>query len=448
MMRALVLGAGVGVRAAPLCRDRPKLMFRLLGRPLIDYVIEGLKESDITDLTFTVGFEKDQIINYLSGRQDINVRYAHQNYIELPSQGEAVAAGRGLFDEHFLVLNGDDLYEPNLIRRLIEAHNENPTGLTLSVIPTDISKFPHDKPVPYGFVKLENGIPVKIVEKPKPEDVPSNLAVIGAYLFSPEIFDFLKLHEPSGHQLEDAYQHYMDRGDAKVVIYDGFFSSFKQPWDLFALRDYIMKTNLKRTQLKSNYIHPSTVIKDDKGPVWIEEDVKVFEHATITGPVYIGKGSVIGTGALVRNKTVIGERSVVGYGAEISNAIIGNDCWFHRCYVADSIIEDNCNFADGSATKNWRYDSKPIAGTPYDKLGVAVGHDSMIAGSTFPGAKVGPESIVGTGVTLLKDLPPKTIIYLDADENGNLRYETKENRFIVASYEKKKELMERFVGRG
>jgi bifunctional UDP-N-acetylglucosamine pyrophosphorylase/glucosamine-1-phosphate N-acetyltransferase len=121
-------------------------------------------------------------------------------------------------------------------------------------------------------------------------------------------------------------------------------------------------------------------------------------------------------------------------------------------YVGDSIIADNCSFGAGTITANFRFDEQPIevdihgkkSNSNMDKLGVIMGVNCKtgINSCIMPGVRVGPNSIIGPGVTLLENLEPNKIILLDKKS-----YSIKENK-ITISIEKKDELMKKLLKHG
>ena len=121
-------------------------------------------------------------------------------------------------------------------------------------------------------------------------------------------------------------------------------------------------------------------------------------------------------------------------------------------YIGDSIISDNCSFGAGTVTANFRFDEQPIkvyirgmkSESGLDKLGVIMGSDSKtgINSCIMPGVRVGPNSIIGPGVILTRDLEPNKMILVNEKS-----YIIKDNE-IILSPEKKKDLMEKLLKHG
>jgi bifunctional UDP-N-acetylglucosamine pyrophosphorylase/glucosamine-1-phosphate N-acetyltransferase len=200
--------------------------------------------------------------------------------------------------------------------------------------------------------------------------------------------------------------------------------------------------------IKKQEIHESANISDRakiEGKVWISKGVKVFEGSCIRGPCFIGENCVIGGHSLVRQYSSLGQRCVVGYSTEVKHSLIGDDCWFHKNYIGDSIISKNCLFGAGTVTANYRFDERnikvKIGGTRIDsgtnKLGVIMGENCKtgINSCIEPGIKVGPESLVGPNVDLQEDLEPNKIILV------NKTSYIKKDNFVKIFEDNKKQLM-------
>lgn len=440
-MKAVILAGGAGKRVFPLAVNRPKPMFKLLGKPLIRYVIDTMIEAGLKDFIVVTGHNADMIKEYLGDGTKLNCSIQYTAQKEALGMANAVETAKDLVEDSFFVVNANDVFDVSLIKSMIERFRASGAGIVLSCKPTkETWKF--------GILGVNENRVDKIVEKPPKGEEPSDLAVIGAYILPKKIFAYYETVGVSDHQFEDAIQKFIDDGnDVRAVRYDGFFGSFKYPWDLFTLNDYLMEKFLTDRKISASAsISDKAVIE---GNVWIGENVRVFERAVIKGPCYIGNGSVIGTNTLVWNHSSIGDNCVVGYSSEVKNSIIGENCWFHTNYIGDSVIGDKCAFGSGSVTANFRFDESSIGvkikgeriDSGRDKLGAIIGDKCKtgINSSILPGVKIGPNSIVGPNVCLHEDLEPNKIILIDKKS-----YTVKENKF-EASPEKREELMKKLM---
>lgn len=221
--KAVIPAAGLGTRFLPVTKSMPKEMLPLIDTPAIHYVVKEAVEAGIDDIIIITGRGKRAVEDYFdespelemhlqeNGKEDlleivrdissmINVHYIRQK--EPKGLPDAVLkAEKHVGSEPFAVLLGDDIIksEKPCIQQLIEVFNK----LNSSVIAAQ--EVPMEKISRYGSIKgkeIETSMSNKIyliediVEKPKKEEAPSNMAAVGRYVFTPEIFDCIKETKP------------------------------------------------------------------------------------------------------------------------------------------------------------------------------------------------------------------------------------------------------------
>ena len=228
--KAIIPAAGLGTRFLPATKSQPKEMLPIVDKPTLQYIIEEAIESGIEEILIVTGRSKKSIEDHfdrsveleleleqkgktemLKMVQDIsnmvNIHYIRQK--EPKGLGHAIYCAKSFIgNEPFAVLLGDDIVdsEKPCLKQLIEAYNEYKTSI-LGV--QEVDKQDTDK---YGILDakyIENRVyKVKdMIEKPKVEEAPSNIAILGRYIITPDIFDILENQEPgkSGEiQLTDA----------------------------------------------------------------------------------------------------------------------------------------------------------------------------------------------------------------------------------------------------
>jgi len=440
-LQTVILAGGEGKRVFPLAVNNPKPMFKLLGKPLIHHVIDTLKEAGLKDYVVVVGHRGEQIKDYLKDGSSLGVNIEYTVQKESLGMANALKTAEYLTEDNFFVVNADDIFEASLIKQMAKQFKERDAEIVLSCKPVkETWKF--------GIIRVEDERVTDFVEKPLKGKEPGNLAVVGVYILTKQIFDYYLKIPVSDHQYEDAILAFIkDRNVVKAVRYDGFFAGYKYPWDLFTMNRYLMDNKIKQQTIKEDVkISERATIE---GKVWIEQGAKVFEGACIRGPCYLGENSVVGGNSLVRDYSSLGRGCVVGFSTEIKNSLIGDDCWFHMNYIGDSIISDNCLFGAGTITANFRFDEKNVqvwvkdkrvdSGT--NKLGAIIGNNCKtgINACLEPGVKVGPHSMVGPNVDLQADLEQHKIIFVNKNS-----YVTADNRIAVSS-ESKKQLMKKLI---
>jgi UDP-N-acetylglucosamine diphosphorylase/glucosamine-1-phosphate N-acetyltransferase len=440
-LQTVILAGGTGKRVFPLAVNKPKPMFKILGKPLIQHVVETLKKAGLKDFVIVVGHNGEQIREYLADGSKLGVNIDYTVQKEALGMANALETAKDSAEDNFLVVNADDIFESSLIKEMTKQFKEGSADIVLSCKPVE-------ETWKFGIIRVEDDKVIDFVEKPPRGQEPSDLAVVGVYILPKRIFDYYKKIPVSDHQYEDAIQKFIqDKNVVRAVSYDGFFAGYKYPWDLFTINKHLMDTRMKKQTIEDDVeISERTQVE---GNVWIRRGTRILEGACIRGPCYIGANSFIGNNSLVWNYSSIGDNCVVGFSTEIKHSLIGDNCWFHINYIGDSIISDNCLFGAGTITANFRFDEKNVklriegkkvdSGT--DKLGVIVGDNCKtgINACLAPGVKIGPHSIVGPNVDLQNDLKPGKIVFVDKRS-----YVVTENRITISS-EKKRQLMRRLM---
>ncbi|MBL8676216.1 MAG: UTP--glucose-1-phosphate uridylyltransferase [Alphaproteobacteria bacterium] len=193
--------AGLGTRFFPITKTLPKEMLPLFDKPLLQYAIEEALSSGIEDFIFIVNQRQSLIKTYFENNPNLlptkRIHYAYQE--EPLGLGHAIYCARHFIqDEPFAVLLPDDVIVSNktCLQQMVEAYKEIKSNIVAveQVSPSNVSY--------YGIIKGKKirgssliGID-SVVEKPHPEKTPSRLAIVGRYILSSRIFDFLKSQNP------------------------------------------------------------------------------------------------------------------------------------------------------------------------------------------------------------------------------------------------------------
>jgi UTP--glucose-1-phosphate uridylyltransferase len=249
--KAIVPAAGLGTRFLPASKAVPKEMIPIVDKPGIQYTIEEAVRAGITDVLIITSSGKSAIENHFdrsldlerrledSGKKDelevvrqlselAQIHSARQN--EPLGFGHAVLMGRAhVGDEPFAVMVPDEIVpqpaegEPSLLQRMIEIFDEKQASVL------SVQEVPHANISSYGVIKpdfVSDDIAriVDIVEKPEPEDAPSDLGARGRYVLTPEIFEAIEQTEPGvgGEiQLTDAIKGLMDEQEVYAYVHRG-----------------------------------------------------------------------------------------------------------------------------------------------------------------------------------------------------------------------------------
>jgi UTP--glucose-1-phosphate uridylyltransferase len=208
--KAVIPAAGLGTRFLPATKAQPKEMLPVVDKPVIQYVVEEAIASGIEDILIITGrskraiedhFDKSNIDNKFLNDIDelvnhVNILYTRQR--EPRGLGDAVYYAKNFVgDDAFALLLGDTITIPECTKELIKKYEEFKTAIIA------VEEVPKEKLSSYGIIKgkrieVEGDIHLidDLVEKPAPEDAPSNLGIIGRYILTPAIFDAIEQTPP------------------------------------------------------------------------------------------------------------------------------------------------------------------------------------------------------------------------------------------------------------
>lgn len=404
-MKTVFLCGGVGNRMFPITEDKFSLKF--VGKTLLEHQIETAKEAGLSQFVI-IGNPQNigKIEEIVKKVPDIKFELAVQK--EARGIADALISAQDLIDGDILVQSSNDIVEASAYISLLESKD---CGSAVSyLLGYEVNDY-----FPGGYLVVgEDGRLIHIIEKPGRGKEPSNLVNILVHLHT-NPRSLLRYAAGVRTKKDDIYECAInamvkDTGGAKVVPYAGLWGTIKYPWHVLSMA----RRFLERSE---GYVASSARISEKatiEGKVTIMDEARILENAVIKGPVYIGRRSVIGTGSLVRDYSHIGENCLVGYATEIKNSYVGDNCWFHKSYVGDSIISDGCSFGAGTVLSNLRFDEKNIeislgeelVDTGLEKLGAIIGAGCKtgVNASVMPGVRIGPNSVVGPGVCLVGDL--------------------------------------------
>ena len=411
-MKAIILTAGEGTRMRPLTVTKPKTMLHVGGKPILQYNIESLREAGIKDITLVVGYREEVIKDHFKDGTEHGVNITYVTQEKRLGTAHAIGSTRNGVEGKFIILNGDIIVDPVLIKDLIKKY-QSENARTILVL-TEV-----DDPSSFGVVELDGERITNIIEKPAPGEAPSNLINAGIYLFDDEIFKAIEMTGKSKrgeYEITDSILIQM-KNDEKVLGLRSKNSwiDIGRPWELLDVNEYFL-TDLE-TDIQGE-IEDGVKIH---GPVYIGKNTIIRSGSYIVGPVHIGENCDIGPNTFLRKYSCLGNNVKVGNAVEIKNSIImDNTNVNHLTYIGDSIIGSKCNIAAGTNIANLRFDNGNIRirvkGDKIDsgrrKMGAVFG-DGVKTGinSSFnPGVKIGVNSRIGAGAIVSRDLESNKVL--------------------------------------
>jgi glucose-1-phosphate thymidylyltransferase len=289
-MKAIILSGGKGTRLRPLTYTGAKQLVPVANKPILWYGIESIVAAGITEIGIIISPETGAEVKDKTGNGDLfgaNITYILQE--EPLGLAHAVKIARPfLEDSPFVMYLGDNLVQSQLDLFLDKFTSQNLDALTLLC--------EVENPSSFGVAKVDaNGKVLELIEKPK--NPPSNLALVGVYLFSTAIHDAIAAIQPSARgelEITDAIQNLIDR---------------QKNVQSFRLKGWWLDTGKKDDLLAANQIILDTCLEST-----IEGVVDMMSK--ISGRVRIGKGSRI-VNSIIRGPVTIGEN------CQIENCFIG-----------------------------------------------------------------------------------------------------------------------------
>lgn len=352
-MKGLILSGGYGTRLRPLTYTSAKQLIPVANKPIIFYGIESLIKAGVKELGIVVGETAAEVKSVVGDGEQFGIKFEYI-YQEAPlGLAHAIKISRDfLKDEPFIMYLGDNILKEGVCDFVKKFQEVNPDALILL---TRVSN-----PQDFGVAVVdEQGRVKRLIEKPK--DPPSNLALVGVYLFNKEIFKAVNSIKPSWRnelEITDAIQWLLDNNyRIESHLVKGWWKDTGKPEDiieanLLVLEDIepvnkgvIVDTTINgRVQIGEGAKIERSVIR---GPAIIGEDTKIVS-------AFIGPFSSIGKNVLIQNTEI--ECSVIMEGAQIKNldrridrSIIGKNVVInqvdslpraHRLYLGDqSFVE-------------------------------------------------------------------------------------------------------------
>ena len=433
MLKAIVLAAGSGTR---MKSNKPKCLHKILGRTMLNIVLDTLKESDISDIIVVTGYGEEQLRKSVS----VDVKFARQ--AEQLGTGHAVMAAKEFINENddFLVLYGDiPMITEDSINKFIEAHTKE--GNAITVVSTRI-----DNPFGYGRIirPVAEGQLLRIVEHRDLIDGQELVNEIntGIYIFNGKaLLDALPLIKPQNaageYYLTDALEIIQSHGLKSGVVLAPDASEFAginnriqlaEACEVLQRRinDKLMMEGVTIIDPKSAWIgqdvtigadtviYPGVILENSRigencviGPNTRIVGSEISDNAEIDSSIVldssVGEYTQIGPFTYIRPNSHVGAHSKIGDFVEVKNSTIGDYTKAaHLTYIGDSDVGNHINFGCGTVTVN--YDGKKKYRTVIEDNAFIGCNTNLVAPVT-----VKEGAYTAAGSTITEDVPKKAL---------------------------------------
>jgi NDP-sugar pyrophosphorylase family protein len=300
-MQGVILAAGKGSRLHPITLRRSKAMVPILGKPLVERVIEDLYANGVDDFVLVVSPDDRDIVRYFRREStlDADVRFVYQ--VERLGMADALSRAAPLIEGDFMLSACDNLISAEYVGRMLAAWQAEPRPhAVLSLMPV-----PRERVSSTGVVELDGEWVTRIVEKPKPEEAPSNVSSLPLYCFCRDVLDLLPEVKPSArgeYELQDAIQMLIERQGKVRGVFVERRLTVTGPADLLNINRLYLLSGDDRPQLAPYTVGPNTRLIT---PLRIEAGVIIGADCTIGPNVYIERDCRIGTGAYIRDAVIL-----------------------------------------------------------------------------------------------------------------------------------------------
>ncbi|SHH68440.1 glucose-1-phosphate thymidylyltransferase [Halobaculum gomorrense] len=333
-MKGVLLSGGTGSRLRPITHTGPKQLVPVANKPVLEYAIEDLKEAGITEIGVILGNKGRDEIQELLGdgsKYGVDITYIVQGN----PLGLAHAAGCArdfVGDDDFVMYLGDNILKSG-VTDLVESFEAGDYGAGIALQEVE-------DPQAFGIADVDDeGNVTQLIEKP--DDPPTNLALIGMYVFSPAVFDAIEGLKPSWRgelEITDAIQDLLEDGyeiDSHVVT--GWWKDTGKPED-------ILEAN--RLVLEDRELKTSGVVEDGAetdGRIELAETAVIEDGAVVRGPVSIAENTTIKRGTYVGPYTSVGANSTLEDIHIENSVVIGDSEITANGRIVDSLLGRGAN---------------------------------------------------------------------------------------------------------
>jgi len=309
----MILAGGFGTRLRPLSCTRPKTLFPIVNKPLLQWIYERISKDNIQEAILAVnGLTAFYIKKQKIPKRGLIVKYSIDPPKTPLGTGGPIRNAERLIghSEPFLVLNGDIFAELSYAA-ILDAHGKNNALATIALCEVE-------DPTRYGVAELAEKNRIKnFIEKPAKGTAPTNLINAGIYVLSPDIFSYIPKGKPVSMERE-VFPKLVEEGKLYGHVIKGLWMDIGKPEEYLQANRILLNNLAKTRKSKSN----------DK-----------FEFRN---PVEIDKGVKIGAKSVIGPYAILGKNTIVGKNVQISNSVILPDV-----KIDDSVSIDGAIIGEG-----------------------------------------------------------------------------------------------------
>lgn len=370
MLTAVILVGGEGTRLRPLTARTPKPMLPLVDRPLLAYTFEHLAAHGVGRAVLSCGYLPTQIeAHFGASHEGMEVEYRVEDS-PLGTAGGIRYGAEGRIDGTFLGMNGDSLRMAD-IGALLAFHREQGALATLLLTPVE-------DPTRFGLVRLAaDGKVTGFLEKPRPEEIDTNLINAGLYVLEPEVLDLVPPGKPVSIE-RDVFPRIVEQGRLYGLALPGYWLDVGTPESYLQAHRDVLEREAETAV--------GALLGDDF--LAIDPSADVAPGAHVVPPAFIGPGAVIEAGARIGSRAVVAAGAHVGPDCIVEDSVIGARARLGRgVHVHGALVGEDATLGDGCSVR-----SLSVVG---------------------PGARVGAGNMLDAGLKIGADadIPARTLAF-------------------------------------
>lgn len=329
-MKGIILHGGKGTRLRPLTHTGPKQLIKVGGKPISQWGIENLIKHGVKEIAIVLGDNNpEKVIEYYEDGSSLGASFTYIYQGEARGLAEAIYRCRDFIgNDRFIVHLGDNIVQHGL-DVLVTTKDE--AAVLLARV---------DEPSRYGIAVVKGDKIVKLVEKPR--EFLSDLALVGVYSFSPNIFGIIESLKPSQRkelEITEAIENLITQGKTVgFAIVEGWWKDTGTPGDM-------LSANMRILDFSTDYeVRGSVEESRIEGRVFLGKDSKIV-NSTVRGPVYIGDNTTV-------ENSFIGSYISLGDNCKISESEISNSIVLDSSTVSESNLNDSIIGSKSTILKN------------------------------------------------------------------------------------------------
>jgi len=337
-MKAVILVGGLGTRLRPLSINTPKAMMPVVNIPFLEYIIRRLSRHNVRHIVLAISHLPQPIMDSLGDGSRFGVRIDYTVEEKALGTAGAVKNAEKYLDGPFLALNGD-IFTDLDITEMIALHKQRRAMITIALTPVE-------DPSSYGLIETDDSGRIKrFLEKPKPEEITTNMINAGTYILEPEVLRHIPPDTNFSFE-RDVFPPLLQKGKPIYAFpSECYWMDIGTPQKYHQLNRDLLSGRSNQYSINPN------------NQVVIGQNSKVYPSVKIIRPAVIGEGCTLAENAVI-DDSIIWNNVSIGAGVVIRRSIIaGNCCIGEGCILEDAVIADNVTISTGykaeSGAKAW-----------------------------------------------------------------------------------------------